>query len=159
MRGTTYCEKKKEIDEIFKQYDVKHLPVVDRMVIDINKRMLREKALSMPSLSKTSPEKFSQTPQSKALRSPLHNYTKYTYLGEFYTRLEHDIEKRRIKSKIRQQIKKILDKKKEKLPEPRTYSPGKPHLPHKYINEQSEIEKLYGLPGKPMASTGFTFKF
>ena len=149
-----------EIEEIFKKYDTKHLPVVDRMIIDINRRLLKEKSLSQPIFDKLSNEKT--TPKHinpiKDLCRKISNKTafgnmnkrgNYPNLGEFYVRLNQDIQKRRVKSKIRQQIKKILDKQKEIPKIIRTMSVQKPHLPHKYANEEVEIEKLYGLPGEP----------
>lgn len=63
------------------------------------------------------------------------------------TKISRSVE---LKSKIRQQIKKILDKEKEYPRIARTVSALKPHIPHKYANEESEIEKLYGLPGEPI---------
>lgn len=133
-----------DIAELFKQYDTKHLPVVDRMVIDINRRLLKEKSLSLP---------FFQFPKAshRTAQEKTHKIRgKYPSLDEFYTRLNQDIQKRRVQSKLRQQIKKILDKQRY-LPKALHLSTVcKPHIPHRYANEASEIEKIYGLPGEPI---------
>jgi hypothetical protein len=155
------CKNFSEIEEIFSQYDTKHLPVVDRMVVDINRRLLKEKSKSLMSTNKPFSELQPQSPQytKKTLYKQLtHSYSDndlnpkkcYTYLGEFYIRLKQDIEKRRVRSRIRQQIKKILDKKREDLPSNKRKGKTMPHLPHRFESEQKEIEKMYGLPGRPV---------
>jgi hypothetical protein len=142
---------KDNFKEILKKFDTKHLAVIDRMAIDIKKRMIRGESNSLidfykPSLSKTKDihrknfsKQFNNTHQTKD----------YPCLGDFYLRLSQDIKKREITSKIRLQIKKILDKQKYKPCFNRNDSISKPHLPHKYASEELEIEKIYGLPGKP----------
>ena len=148
----------KMITEIFKEYDVKHLPVVDRMVIDINRRMLKEKSASLPFFDKLRSSGYNQITEKimqnkisyRMSAEPSKKRGNYPNLDDFYIRLDQDIQKRRIKSKIRQQIKKILDKEKEFPKRNRIVFTQKPHIPHKYPNEESEIEKLYGLPGEPI---------
>ena len=148
----------KAITEIFKQYDVKHLPVVERMIFDINRRILKERSRSLVFFDKFRSSGHTQLPEKILQSNTLPRLSmelskkrgKYPGLDEFYIRLDQDIQKRRIKSKIRQQIKKILDKEKEYPRIARTVSALKPHIPHKYANEESEIEKLYGLPGEPI---------
>ncbi len=134
-----------DIDLMFRTVNTKHLPVVQRMVCDINRRMLKEKTISYFRECKTSQQNFKGM-LGKSLTPP----RKSSYLGEFYQRLEQDIEKRRVKSRIRQQIKKILEKRKgvESFGKHRTI---RPHLPHRFEAEEVEIEKLYGLPGKPVS--------
>lgn len=132
-----------DIDQMFKTVNTKHLPVVERMVCDINRRMLKEKTISYLQGGQIT-KRNSQKVLGKSLTPP----RKSSYLGEFYQRLKQDIEKRRVKSRIRQQIKKILDKRKGVEHFNKTFN-VRPHLPHKFVAEEIEIEKLYGLPGKP----------
>lgn len=133
-----------DIDLMFRTVNTKHLPVVQRMVCDINRRMLKEKTISYFNECQNPQRNFKRV-LGKSLTPP----RKSSYLGEFYQRLEQDIEKRRVKSRIRQQIKKILEKRKgvEYFDKGRTI---RPHLPHRFEAEEVEIEKLYGLPGKPV---------
>jgi ATP-dependent Lon protease len=130
-------------DGMFNQANTKHLHVVERMICDINRRMLREKTISfLQGNPKTSPKKSNLSKTLTPMR-------RSSYLGEFYERLEQDLEKRRVKSRIRQQIKKIMDKRKGE----EVYLRKKhfrPHLPHRFAPEEAELQKLYGKPGQPI---------
>ena len=134
------------LDDMFNQANTKHLHVVERMICDINRRMLKEKTISFfQTHPKTSPKKSKLCKTQTPIR-------RSSYLGEFYQRLEQDLEKRRVKSRIRQQIKKIMDKRKgEEVNMKKKYF--RPHLPHRFEAEEVEIQKLYGLPGKPIKSS------
>ena len=145
------------LDDIFKLYDIKHLPVVERMIIDINRRVLKEKSSSLTCFHRKNyqeSENSKKTKNFESLRSGFRRCSlgkkeksiKYKNLEKFYERLEQDIKKRNVRSKIRLQIKKILDKRKYTPRKTCKSSVWKPHLSHKFFNEEREIEKFYGLP-------------